>query len=73
VSHSPISIDLQRKYPMKVSTDAKLNLYLFLGKLSIGAECGGISARKYKNDCAQVLSGCLPDQQRNDACPYHRC
>jgi hypothetical protein len=38
-----------------ISTDAKLNLYLFLRKLSIGAECSGISARKYKNDCAQVL------------------
>jgi hypothetical protein len=38
-----------------ISTDAKLNLYLFLGKLSIGAKCGGLSARKYKNNCAQAL------------------
>jgi DNA invertase Pin-like site-specific DNA recombinase len=38
-----------------LSTDAKLNLYLFLGKLSIGAKCGGLSARKYKNNCAQAL------------------
>jgi hypothetical protein len=41
----------------RVSTDAKLNLYLFLGKLSIGAKCGGLSARKYKNNCAQALNG----------------
>jgi hypothetical protein len=40
---------------LDLSTDAKLNLYLFLGKPSIGAECSGLSARKYKNDCAQVL------------------
>jgi hypothetical protein len=39
-----------------LSTDAKLNLYLFLGKLSIGAKCGGLSARKYKNNCAQALT-----------------
>ncbi len=40
-----------------VSTDAKLNLYLFLGKLSIGTACSGRGARKYKNNCAQALTG----------------
>jgi hypothetical protein len=41
---------------ISISTDAKLNLYLFLGKLSIDAECRGLGARKYKNNCAQALS-----------------
>jgi tetratricopeptide (TPR) repeat protein len=39
----------------KLSTDAKLNLYLFLGKLSIGTACSGLGARKHKNNCAQAL------------------
>jgi hypothetical protein len=39
-----------------ISTDAKLNLYLFLGKLSIDTECSGLGARKYKNNCAQALT-----------------
>jgi hypothetical protein len=36
-----------------ISTDAKTNLYLSHGRLSIGAEYSGLSDRKYKNDCAQ--------------------
>jgi hypothetical protein len=39
-----------------LSTNAKLNLYLFLGKLSIDTECSGLGARKYKNNCAQALT-----------------
>ncbi len=31
-----------------LSTDAKTNLYLSHGRLSIGAECSGLSDRKYK-------------------------
>jgi hypothetical protein len=42
-----------------VSTDAKLNSYLFHGKLSIGAEDTGLGARMYKNNCAQALISCL--------------
>jgi hypothetical protein len=38
-----------------LSTDAKTNLYLSHGKLSIGAECIGLGARTYKNYCALVL------------------
>jgi hypothetical protein len=38
-----------------LSTDAELNLYLFHGELSIGAEGIGLSARMYKNNYAQVL------------------
>jgi hypothetical protein len=40
---------------LRLSTDAKLNLYLFLGKLSIGTACSGRGARKYKNNRAQAL------------------
>jgi hypothetical protein len=32
-----------------------INLYLFHGKLSIGAEDIGLGARMYKNNCAQAL------------------
>ena len=39
----------------KISTDAKLNLYLFHGKISTGAECNRLGTRMYKNNCAQVL------------------
>ena len=39
-----------------VSTDAKLNLYLFHGKISTGAECNRLGTRMYKNNCAQVLT-----------------
>ena len=38
-----------------LSSNAKLNLYLFLGKLSIGTEYSELGARKYKNNCAQAL------------------
>jgi hypothetical protein len=39
-----------------LSTDAKLNLYLFLGKLSIDTACSGLGAGKYKNNYAQALN-----------------
>jgi hypothetical protein len=38
-----------------LSTDAKTNLYLSHGRLSIGAEYIGLGARMYKNHCAPVL------------------
>ena len=43
-----------------VSTDAKTNLYLSHGRLSIGAEYIGLGARTYKNHCAPVLICHLP-------------
>src|SRR5688500_9645147 len=63
-------ISIERDMPL-LSTDAKTNLYLSHGRLSIGAEYSGRSARKYKNDCAQALNlrcantspppGCIED------------
>jgi transposase len=40
-----------------VSTEPKLNSYLFLGKANIGTTITAIGAKMYKNNFAQVLSG----------------
>ena len=48
-----------------LSTDAKTNLYLSHERLSIGAECSGPSARKYKNDCAQALTASVTAYKGN--------
>ena len=47
---------LSLKSACAISIDAKLNLYLFLRKLSIGDECRRRRTRKYQNNCAQVLT-----------------
>jgi hypothetical protein len=41
---------------MWISTDAKTNLYLSYGRLSIDAEYIGLGSRTYKKHCAPVLS-----------------
>ncbi len=66
-SHCIDAADDESVQPIKISACTKVNLYLFLRKVSTGNAFVTLGAEKYENNSVQVLT--LRHDDTEDACP----